>query len=405
MKHMFARSLIFVLSFLLVCIGADALQLLYPADNSVVLTSSITFQWSPNTNTLYSEIEVADDTSFTEPFFEGQVNGTSKSITLQMDGRTYYWRVRCYYKSCSGCDYYWSSWSNVWSFTCAISVPYVVSMDRVEAASTLQTAGLVVGQQTEEYSAYIPANHVIRQDPASGTIVAPGTAIKLTISYGPEPLIAVPSLLGYTQDEAEDILTDFDLKVGTITGEFSDTVPLGKVIRQSPPEGTSVNQGSPVNLVISYGAQPVSVPNLAGMTSSEASAVLLQKGLILGQVTEQYSETVSFGRVISQMPFKNTMAESGSSVSIVISRGKAPIEGEVEVQDEGEGESASEGECVEGENAAEGEVVEGEGEPQVDAQGGCTRKALSTPKRLLGDWLLVGMTLICLAATKRFWTR
>ena len=70
--------------------------------------------------------------------------------------------------------------------------------------------------------------------------------------------------------------------------------------------------------------------------------------------------------------------------------GEGEGEGEEAVEGEGEGEEAVEGE---GEEAVEGEG-EGEGEVPDDSPCGCNGKTWVTPKHLLGDWLLIGFSLL-----------
>jgi beta-lactam-binding protein with PASTA domain len=72
------------------------------------------------------------------------------------------------------------------------------------------------------------------------------------ISSGPQ-LVTVPNVEGLTQDAATTAITETKLMVGTITQQSSNTVATGNVISQDPASGSSVAQGSPVNLVISSG--------------------------------------------------------------------------------------------------------------------------------------------------------
>lgn len=69
--------------------------------------------------------------------------------------------------------------------------------------------------------------------------------------------------------------------------------------------------------------------------------------------------------------------------------GEAPVEEEGETV--GEGETTGEGEFLEGESSAEGE-----GEVPDDSSCGCNGKTWVTPKHLLGDWLLIGLSLMVL---------
>ena len=97
--------------------------------------------------------------------------------------------------------------------------------------------------------------------------------MNLVISSGPQ-MVAVPNVEGLTQDAATTAITAAKLKVGTVTQQTSNTVATGKVISQDPGSGSSMAQGSPVNLVISSGPQMVAVPNVEGLTQDAATTAL-----------------------------------------------------------------------------------------------------------------------------------
>jgi hypothetical protein len=66
-------------------------------------------------------------------------------------------------------------------------------------------------------------------------------------------MVEVPEVSGLAQAEAEAAIIAADLALGTITTENSDTVPEGHVMSQYPAAGASVEEGSPVDLVVSLG--------------------------------------------------------------------------------------------------------------------------------------------------------
>ena len=66
-------------------------------------------------------------------------------------------------------------------------------------------------------------------------------------------MVSVPNVEGLTQDAAATAITGAKLTVGTVTQQSSNTVAIGNVISQDPASGSSVTEGSPVNLVISSG--------------------------------------------------------------------------------------------------------------------------------------------------------
>jgi len=112
------------------------------------------------------------------------------------------------------------------------------------------------------------------------------------------------------------------LVVGTITRQCSDTVPEGNVISQSPLPAQVVNKGTSVNITVSTGPCPITVPNLVGMTEQDARTKILISGLTLGTVKEEYSDTVPKGSVISQSPEAGSKVPKDTPVNLVISKGK-----------------------------------------------------------------------------------
>ena len=65
-----------------------------------------------------------------------------------------------------------------------------------------------------------------------------------------------------------------ELKVRALTQQTSNTVTIGKVISQDPASGSSVAEGSQVNLVISSGPQMVAVPTVEGLTQDAATTAI-----------------------------------------------------------------------------------------------------------------------------------
>jgi len=203
-----------------------------------------------------------------------------------------------------------------------VATPNVVGMTQSAAATTITGAGLIVGTVTQQYSNTIAAGLVISQSPVGGTTVNVGSSVNLVVSLG-KPV--VPNVVGMTQSAATAAITAVDtLTVGTITTQYNNTVAVGLVISQSPVGGSAVNIGSSVSLVISLG-KPV-VPNVVGMTQAAATtAITAVDTLTVGTVTQQYSNTVTAGLVISQSPVGGSAVNIGSSVSLVISLGKPVV--------------------------------------------------------------------------------
>ncbi|HBT20050.1 MAG TPA: protein kinase [Peptococcaceae bacterium] len=138
-------------------------------------------------------------------------------------------------------------------------VPNVAGKDLREAKVILNNAGFNVSSQISfVFDSHVPENTVVRQIPAAGTRVEKQeTEILLIVSKGPEPVyLEMPDLRGLTFAEAEKKLEILHLKLGNVSEKESRDYFDGQVISQSIPAGTSILQGSSVDLTISSGPGP-----------------------------------------------------------------------------------------------------------------------------------------------------
>ncbi|MGB4592183.1 MAG: Stk1 family PASTA domain-containing Ser/Thr kinase [Coriobacteriia bacterium] len=204
--------------------------------------------------------------------------------------------------------------------TGSVAVPTVIGMTETEASATVSAAKLTIGTVTTENSEQYPAGEIIRQDPTAGTRVDEGTAVNIVVSAGVAQ-VEVPSVIGMTEADAIATIEDAELAVQLpITREFSKDVPEGMVISSEPTAGAMVAKGSKVAIVISKGTELTKVPNVVGMKKADAQKTLKDAGF-KSKVTEEYSDTVAVGVVISQNPDPDVSVDAGSTITIVISKG------------------------------------------------------------------------------------
>src|SRR5258708_19886876 len=69
----------------------------------------------------------------------------------------------------------------------------------------------------------------------------------------------------------------------------------------------------------------VAVPNVVGLTQAAATTAITEAKLTLGNVTQQNSNTVATGNVISQDPTSGSSAAEGSPVALIISSGPPKV--------------------------------------------------------------------------------
>ena len=206
-----------------------------------------------------------------------------------------------------------------------VSVPNLDGLAQDAATTAVTAAKLKVGTVTQQASNTVAAGNVISQDPTSGSSLLPDSSVNLVISSGPQVMMTVPSVEGLTQAAATTAITGAKLMVGTVAQQTSSTVVAGKVISQDPANGNSLAEGSPVNLVISSGPQIATVPNVEGLTQDAATTAITGAKLKVGTVTQQTSDTVTTGRLISQEPASGSSLAEGSPVNLVISSGRQMV--------------------------------------------------------------------------------
>jgi len=139
-------------------------------------------------------------------------------------------------------------------------------------------------------------------------------------AFGPKSA-SIPDVVGKTRTEAQTTLTEAGFVVGTVTEDFSDSVPVGSVSSQQPASGSSAKKGTSVALVVSRGPNMVEVPKVIGLTETEAFKALETAGFKPQALPSEYNKDVPSGTVFKQTPESGMKAAKGSTVSYVVSRG------------------------------------------------------------------------------------
>lgn len=170
---------------------------------------------------------------------------------------------------------------------------------------------------------------VIDQDPEYGEEAERGSTINVVLSAGPST-VTVPDVTGDDVSTATEKIEAEGLSVGSTSEEYSDEYDEGEVIRTTPSSGSEVEEGSTVNLVVSQGVNPedemVTVQSFVGMPERNLTSWAEDNGINVDR-SEDYSDDVGIGRIISQSLTSGTVAK-GTTISYVVSLGGEPDEEE-----------------------------------------------------------------------------
>lgn len=199
-----------------------------------------------------------------------------------------------------------------------LTMPTTTGRDLADVQADLGAIGLASSVE-EEFSDDVQSGIVTHSDPDGGSSVHKSTNVQLYVSKGID-MKDVPNVVGKGQDEASRTLADAGLALGAVTDAYSEEVPPGQVISQSVATGTSLAHDSTVDVVLSKGREPRTVPTLTGKGASAAKSSIEALGLVASP-TEAYSDTVPEGQVISQQTREGSTVYRGDSVSYTVSKG------------------------------------------------------------------------------------
>lgn len=132
--------------------------------------------------------------------------------------------------------------------------------------------------------------------------------------------VDVPNVINMTVSEAQGEAEKVGLNIQVKSEEFSNQVSEGGIITQTPSPGTKLKKGDSIAVIVSRGNTKVPVPNVVGMTLSQAEKLLNDNGLLLGNVKYEYNSAKE-GTVLSQSLIGGS-SDEGQKVSLVVSKGR-----------------------------------------------------------------------------------
>jgi len=203
------------------------------------------------------------------------------------------------------------------SKTTYVRMPIVKGKDVEEARKALTDLGLYLEVEYEESDT--EAGQVIGTTVAAGESILSGSTVTLTVSSGPKG-VEVPSVAGQDVEQAENQLRTLGFVV-TRTEEYSEEIAENTVISQVPDSGTVVPKGTNITIAVSKGKNKVWVPVLVGHTEQDGTAIALEAGLEIGEVTNDFNEEYEAGVIFYQSYSYGSYVDPGTRVDIRVSLG------------------------------------------------------------------------------------
>lgn len=150
-------------------------------------------------------------------------------------------------------------------------------VDQVLARLSTDLPGVTVAR-ADDFSADVPRDAVLAFDPAPGTALKRGDTVTVVVSSGPAP-VDVPDVVGQSPEAAQSTLEQLGFTVQR-DGDRTASVPVGSVMAVTPgPDAGAQQYGSEVTITVSEGLPQVAVPDVTGQSRDDAQRVLEEAGL------------------------------------------------------------------------------------------------------------------------------
>lgn len=202
-----------------------------------------------------------------------------------------------------------------------VVVPDLVGKNAVYVLELLTGLGLNTKVKGFEYSADVPKNHVILQEPDPGTEIKRARDVRIVLSKGSKSIL-MPNLKGLSIQQARIVLEENGLCQGVISTTYSINIRKDDILAQGPSAGSLITRDECVNLLVSMGIRPQSymMPNLIGLSLDDAIPLIESSNLLLGELKSLVQEDKPFNIIVDQDPLFGHRVTESSIVSLVINR-------------------------------------------------------------------------------------
>ena len=203
-----------------------------------------------------------------------------------------------------------------------VTIPELREKELDDAITELVNQGLVVGKTIKIEDDTIPVDHVIKTNPKAGKEVKEGATVDIYQSSGKNK-INLSNYVGEKITDVEPLLEEMKFKDIVVTEEYSDQVASGMIISQDPIANSEVlPEDTVIEFKVSKGSNQIALKDLTGYSEAGLKDYAEDNGLKIEVEKEEYHNTIPEGQVIKQSPSAHSKVDKGSTVKVVLSKGK-----------------------------------------------------------------------------------
>lgn len=196
-----------------------------------------------------------------------------------------------------------------------VAVPALRGVPADSGLARLSRLGLRGRLSDTSSDGFLGAGLVAWQSPAADTRLPVGAVVKLGVSSGASA-VSVPDVTDLDLGLARDVLIASGLRIGTVDTVQLDA-PMGTVVNTAPAAGANAKSGDIVQVHVSSGPPSVLVPDVVGLTVTEARDRIAAAGLRVGALSQQFEGKA--GTILAQRPAPGELVTRASGVDLTIS--------------------------------------------------------------------------------------
>ena len=142
---------------------------------------------------------------------------------------------------------------------------------------------------------------------------------------GPGARVTVPSIIGGTMTDADNLLKPIGLIPEISKQEFSEDIAKGVIISTEPAGGDKVKEASVVHITLSKGPERYTIPSVAQLTAEAATKLLSSIPISAPVLQEVFNDKIPKGYVIGTEPASGTQVKRGAGIKLIVSKGVEQI--------------------------------------------------------------------------------
>ncbi|MEO3775644.1 Stk1 family PASTA domain-containing Ser/Thr kinase [Micromonospora sp. B11E3] len=161
-------------------------------------------------------------------------------------------------------------------------------------------------------------------------VIAAGVVLALVVAltgwwFGVGRYTVAPELVTLTKAEAQAQATRGGFTLRYAEPRYDEKIPRDGVVAQDPKPAGRILKGGEITLTLSLGPERFPLPDVVGKEFALAEADLVDLKLVVTKGSPRYDDNLPEGVVVDTDPKVGAEVRPGTKVTVILSKGKAPI--------------------------------------------------------------------------------